>query len=86
MLATTGCGKAPITALEHSLTITVIGEGAVTPVSGNNYDKGTLVELIPTASPGWVFDTWDGPDGTSVVIEAGKHKIAMDKNITVEAI
>jgi len=76
-----GCGK-----VQFTLTLSLDGEGTVTPTSGSKYKSGTVVELIPTASSGWSFDKWSGPDAASVVTNAGKHTIIMDKSKNITAV
>ncbi|NVJ45975.1 MAG: DUF285 domain-containing protein [Cytophagia bacterium] len=49
----------------YNLNLTIIGEGTVeekiiSNPSGKVYPNGTLVELIPKPSEGWVFGNWGG--------------------------
>lgn len=49
------------------LSISIEGDGIVTPASGD-YDKGATVTLIATPNVGWVFAGWGGAiDGTDLV-------------------
>ena len=72
-----GCGK-----VQFTLTLSLDGEGTVTPTSGSKYKSGTVVELIPTASSGWSFDKWSGPDAASVVTNADNFYHGQIQNIT----
>jgi hypothetical protein len=83
LLTLVGCGKAPV---QYTLTISVIGQGTVTPTSGSKYNSGTVVTLVPTPNSGWVFDRWEGTDGNKVVTSGGTYTIVMDKNQSVEAV
>jgi len=56
--------------------------GTTVPTGGMQYTSGTLVTLTPTASPGWVFQGWDGPDAASV---RSDNTVVMDSNKTIIA-
>jgi hypothetical protein len=43
----------------HGLTVSVVGNGAVTPAS-SSYVTGTVVPITATAAPGWRFSSWSG--------------------------
>jgi hypothetical protein len=81
-----GCGSTangPAASGEkYTLTISIQGEGTVSPTSGLTYTKGTVVTLVPSPGTGWTFEQWGGADGTSVV----EDKILMDRNRSITAV
>jgi hypothetical protein len=47
--------------LTHTLTITVVGSGTVTPsVGSHSYIHGEVVPITAAADADWVFDGWQG--------------------------
>lgn len=82
-----GCGgggsKPPVKA-EYTLSITVEGEGTVTPASGTKYKSGTVVELTATPGAGSVLGYWGGPDGALVQQDGAIYKLVMDGNKSLE--
>lgn len=67
---------------EYTLTISMEGQGSVSPPSGSVYDAGTAVTLTPNPDQYWVFSTWQGPDGGDVQ----SNKIVMDSDKSVTAL
>ncbi|MFA5366797.1 MAG: trypsin-like peptidase domain-containing protein [Dehalococcoidia bacterium] len=62
----------------HSLSITVDGNGVVSPSSGK-FEDGELVVLTAVPASGWKFDYWDGSiSGTESTVYL---RINSDKNI-----
>ncbi len=55
-----GCGSPPPPPASCILGITVEGNGTVTPGSGNQYAKGTTVDLTETPGAGSIFAGWGG--------------------------
>lgn len=52
----------------NNLTITIVGNGAVSPQS-SNFDEGTVVQLTFTPDDGWEFVSVSGPvDGANQII------------------
>ncbi len=50
LVSLTGCGGGGSTA-KYTLTIDITGQGTVTPPSGQEYSKDTVVTLTPTRIP-----------------------------------
>lgn len=68
---------------DYSLAMVVEGGGTTSPVPGySRYYGGTVVPIIATPSPGWVFDHWSG----DLSGEANPTSIIMDSNKTVTAV
>lgn len=75
-----GCNKNQ----NYTLTIAVTGNGTVVPEVGTHiYAAGTVVTLKATPEAGYTFDSWSGPDGTSV---STKNTIVMDKKKLITAV
>jgi hypothetical protein len=49
----------PLPAEQFALTVTLQGEGSVTPANGT-FDSGTTVTLVATAKEGYAFNHWEG--------------------------
>ncbi|PVX23514.1 MAG: hypothetical protein CW691_10420, partial [Candidatus Bathyarchaeum sp.] len=71
--------NATFTQNEHTLTMLVVGEGAVTPTNGT-YPPGTQVSLDASSAEGWTFSGWSG-DATGTE----NTTLVMDSNKTVTA-
>lgn len=78
-----GCGRQQ--SVRYSLVINSQGQGTVTPSDGL-FEAGTVVELRPTAEPGWVLSEWSGADGNTVVQDGTAYKIIMDRDKTITAV
>jgi len=69
----------------YKLTVSVDGYGSVDVTPGeSSYAAGSVVSLVPTADPGYVFDHWelDGvPDGSDV-----PYLVTMDTHHVVTAV
>ena len=70
----------------YELAVTIDGQGTVgqDPLPEGDpacYLSGTVVDLTPTADPGWIFAGWSGPDGGDVSGDA----ITMDEDKAVTA-
>jgi len=64
-----------------TLTVTVTGQGSVTP-NGGTYPAGTPVTLTATAADGWQFVNWEnGATGSDLSVT-----VTMDTDKTVEAV
>lgn len=83
-LAASGCGKPPAPLVQCTLFIEVQGQGTVTPPSGTKFDRGTIVELVPTPDSGWVFKEWAGTDKSQVLPDP--WRIAMDGDTHLTAV
>ena len=75
--------SASFSRIMHSLSISVNGNGSITPVAGvQTYAEGDTVQVIATSDTGWQFDSWSGgvsnPDSatTTVLIDGDKTIIA----------
>lgn len=44
-----------VPSVTHVLTVTTVGNGAVTPLTGTMYDQGTRLTLTATPDAGWSF-------------------------------
>ncbi|MCA1744369.1 MAG: glycoside hydrolase family 9 protein [Bacteroidales bacterium] len=61
---------------EYDLTITIVGEGSVTP-TGGTFEAGTLVNLTAVAADGFLFEGWSGAvtgSNAAVSVEMTGHK------------
>lgn len=79
-----GGGDSGGTGGTHALVIGTVGEGVVSPASGNHqYDRETIVGLAATPAAGWQFGGWVGAvaDATSP-----QTTITMDGDHTVHAV
>ena len=65
-----------------SLTVTLDGQGSVSPSSGN-YTENEAVTLVATPSPGWKFDYWNGDVSSCCV---NQSTVIMNKSKTVTAV
>jgi len=64
---------------DRTLTVNIIGEGAVEPLGGD-FAPGTVVKLTATANEGWTFVRWEGDaDTTSSIAILGMDT---DKSVT----
>jgi len=72
---------------QQELTVSVVGNGSVDlDPSGGSYDEGALVTLSPVPDPGWVFDSWSGPDVADLADNGdGTWSIVMDAAKSVTA-
>jgi len=53
--------QASTPASTYDLTMAVVGTGSISPSIGvHNYDNGSVVTVIATAGPGWMFTGWTG--------------------------
>ncbi|MGW8315586.1 MAG: InlB B-repeat-containing protein, partial [Bacteroidales bacterium] len=66
---------------DYTLTINIVGNGSVTPISGTVYPEGTVVSLDPQADPGWTFDSWSG----GLTGSDDPASITMNSDVTVTA-
>ena len=69
---------------QYELTVSVEGEGAVAEeivTQPTQYDNGTVVKLIASASDGWVFVSWSGDTESS----ENPTTITVDEEKTVTA-
>jgi hypothetical protein len=66
---------------QGTLTVSVEGQGSVSP-AGGVYDDGTAVTLIPTPAAGWHFDHWKGDLAGS----ADPASITMTADMTITAV
>ena len=68
----------------HVLTISVNpgSGGSVTPDSGGSYDEGTVVSLIGTPSPEYLFKRWSGLNLNST---ENPYSLTMDSNKSITA-
>ncbi|MBD3346450.1 MAG: SUMF1/EgtB/PvdO family nonheme iron enzyme, partial [Chitinivibrionales bacterium] len=64
---------------EYALTVSVDGNGTVTPGSGT-YTEGTVVGLAAAPDPGWAFDHWSGNASGSQT--AASVTMDADKSVT----
>src|SRR5690554_3681349 len=81
-LLLTSCGKDVKNNPLYTLTISVEGNGSVTPPSGSQFDENTIVQLIPTPDTGYKFDVWGGADGELV---SEDNEILMTKDMSITA-
>jgi len=65
--------------ITYALTIEVNGSGSITPSANRqNYELGTVVEIIAIPDSGWQFDGWNGDVGdqtlatTTVTVDSEK--------------
>ena len=65
---------------QHNLTITIVGGGSVTPVSGI-YNNGDVVTLTATADPDWVFAGWSG----DLISNSNPAQVTIDGDKTITA-
>ena len=66
--------------IQHSVMITVIGEGVTVPSAGNHtYQAGQPLTIAATSAKGWKFDGWagdaSGSNATAVVAVNGNKGI-----------
>ncbi|MDQ1257157.1 MAG: hypothetical protein QG656_1759, partial [Candidatus Hydrogenedentes bacterium] len=74
---------ATYTAIAHTLTIAVEGQGATVPAAGSaSYAYGANVSILATPSAGWAFTEWRG-DLTGA---ANPASLTMDADKTVTAV
>ncbi|WP_439882504.1 PA14 domain-containing protein [Pontibacter sp. MBLB2868] len=73
-------GTTPPPVISHTLTVTTVGSGSVSP-AGGTYQEGTSVTLTATAATGFVFSGWSG----SVTGTANPVTLVMDANKNVTA-
>jgi len=52
-------------AANYPLSLTVQGQGSLTPASDTSYASGTQVSVQATPADGWVFDHWEGDQSGS---------------------
>src|SRR6056297_3004664 len=66
-------------------TLTVIQEGQGEVITEKN---DQIVNLMPSAEKGWVFDSWQGENGSEVKYnsDSKKHKINLDGDKVVKAV
>jgi len=64
-----------------TLTVSVEGQGSVSP-AGGVYDDGTAVTLIPAPAAGWHFDHWKG----GLTGSADPASITMTADMTITAV
>jgi len=71
----------------HTLTIDITGNGSVTKVPNQHtYTHGTEVTLMPTATVGYSFTGWSGPDAGDLSDNGnGTWDLNMDDNKAVTA-
>jgi hypothetical protein len=65
----------------YTLTINKVGNGTVTPASGNSYLVGTVVNIEAKPDTGWQFKNWSGDLSSTT----NKTTITMTSNKTIIA-
>ena len=73
--------ETPVSKPKHTLTVNVVGEGTVLPISGS-YDAGSTVTLTAKPETGWKFVGWSG-DITST---DNPLDVTITKNMTITAL
>jgi len=72
---------------EHQLTVSISGQGSVTSIN-KLYCDGDVLNIVPIAANGWIFDKWDH-DGSSGISELAGNvlNVVMDTDrINITAI
>ena len=70
------------TSVQHSLTLTAIGEGTTSPASGTYaYNTGTNISVQAVPNSGWTFTGWSG----DVVSTDNPVAVIMDADKTITA-
>ncbi len=73
---------ATFSAITHTLTMNMIGNGVITPVIGTHvYTEGRVVPLMAEPAVGWQFDGWTGDFTSSNLTDT----VTMDSNKVVTA-
>ena len=67
--------------IQVDLTVSIVGNGTVTPASGTTFNSGDTANLAATPDAGWQFDGWSG-DLTST---DATETLLMDADKTVTA-
>jgi hypothetical protein len=72
-----------VVAVQHRLTMQVIGNGSTIPAVGDHdYDEGTVVDITATPDSGWDFVKWTGDAANR---DFSATTVTMDSNKTVTA-
>src|SRR5690606_41796023 len=68
----------------RTLTVAVVGDGAVTPAPGEHvFDEGSVVELSAVPAAGWRFVRWDGPVADA---SAASTSVTVSADVVVAAV
>jgi len=71
---------------EYTLTVDIVGSGAVNRDKTSPYLYDTVVILTPVADPGWSFSGWTGADAAELVDNLdGTWSITMDESKSLTA-
>ncbi len=70
--------------VQRTLTVAVVGDGAVTPAPGEHvFDEGSVVEVSAVPAAGWRFVRWDGPVADA---SAASTSVTVSADVAVTAV